>query len=155
MNFTEQSREEVVKSVVNWSISKQMWTFPKRKRFWQKKPECPMLAYNQNLSALTHKPISFATSTRNLFNDTRKIPSASEYHPTEESAKNVPLFGESREVIPITYRNALSIPTSRSNWPSYNPYHLEPRTQQIRAIIAQQFQEGIHHATQNSPTSQL
>ena len=31
--FAVESREQVVKSIVNWSHSKQLWTFPKKRRF--------------------------------------------------------------------------------------------------------------------------
>jgi hypothetical protein len=52
--FAVESREQVVKSIVNWSHSKQLWTFPKKRRFQTIKSECPHAFYDQNFNSLTH-----------------------------------------------------------------------------------------------------
>jgi hypothetical protein len=52
--FAVESREQVVKSIVNWSHSKQLWTFPKKRRFQTIKSECPHVFYDQNFNSLTH-----------------------------------------------------------------------------------------------------
>lgn len=65
--FATESREQVVKSIVNWSHSKQLWTFPKKKRFLMPKPECPHAFYQNNVSALSNIQIKFTESTRKLF----------------------------------------------------------------------------------------
>lgn len=153
--FTEESREEVVKSMVNWSVSKQMWSFPKKKRFLAKKPECPQSAYQHNLSTITHKCITFATSTRDLFNDTRHNPSPANYQQPAATPKQVPLFAQSREVLPPLPRPSSSTPTSRSNSPAYFPLHAAPGARQIRERRAEGQQEGLHDASEDGQPPQL
>lgn len=77
--FQQETREEVVRSVVNWSKSKQLWTFPKKRRFQTLKAECPHVAYQQNLTTLTNTQVKFTTSARRIFDDIEKSPSPADY----------------------------------------------------------------------------
>ena len=62
-----ESRERVVKSSLNNSKSKQLWSFPKKKRFMKIKIECPHSSYQDQKSTLNqHYPI-FNTVKRKLF----------------------------------------------------------------------------------------
>ena len=77
--FATESREQVVKSIVNWSHSKQLWSFPKKKRFQTIKAECPRAFYDQNLNSLSNIEVRFPTSTRKLFTESASSPSPAEY----------------------------------------------------------------------------
>lgn len=65
----EASREEVAKSNLNDSTSKQLWTFPKKKRFLNIKIECPHAYYQTNLSTFTSKQPKFSASIRKVFTE--------------------------------------------------------------------------------------
>lgn len=58
-----------MKSIVNWSNSKQLWTFPKKKRFKKIKPECPHAFYQQKLDTFSNHKVNFTNSARRLFTD--------------------------------------------------------------------------------------
>lgn len=100
--FAVESREQVVKSIVNWSHSKQLWSFPKKRRFNTIKAECPRAFYNPNLNSLSHIEVAFPTSTRKLFTDIPASPSPAEYFQVKEdkepSMKGLS-FGLGRDVV--------------------------------------------------------
>ena len=72
--FTEQSRQEIAKSNLNNSRSKQLWTFSKKQRFDPVRPTCPNAFYSKPPSTLSNKKMSFATSLRRVFTETSDAP---------------------------------------------------------------------------------
>lgn len=99
--FAIESREQVVKSIVNWSHSKQLWSFPKKKRFNTIKTECPRAFYDPNLNSLSHIEVAFPTSTRKLFTDNGVSPSPADYfkEKDEEQSQKGLSFGLGRDVL--------------------------------------------------------
>lgn len=65
--YAVESRFDIVKSNVNNSTSKTMWSFSKDKRFPQNKPVCPFVSYQNNLSTLSDRKTGFGTSKRRVF----------------------------------------------------------------------------------------
>lgn len=72
--FTDHSREEVAKSNLNYSRSKQLWTFSKKQRFDPVRPQCPAAFYANQTSTLSRKKVSFATSKRRVFTEATDAP---------------------------------------------------------------------------------
>jgi len=68
--LTEGTRDRVVRSSLNTSTSKQLWTFPKKKRFVKVKVECPHSAYQTQLSTFNQHYPKFSNSRRIFFNET-------------------------------------------------------------------------------------
>jgi hypothetical protein len=94
--FAEESREQIVKSTVNASTSKNLWSFSKEKRFQDNKPECPYVSYLNNSSTISQRKTGFGSSKRRVFSEVSEAPSSWLYTPSKEKATNVPLVGMSR-----------------------------------------------------------
>ena len=65
--FAVDTRHDIVKSAVNTSPSKTMFSFSKDKRFQQAKPVCPYVSYQNNLSTLSHRKTGFGLGKRRVF----------------------------------------------------------------------------------------
>lgn len=78
--LTEESREEVVKSNLNYSRSKQLWTFSKKQRFEPIKPACPIAFYEKFVSTISNKKFSFANSKRRVFTQVTDSPLPGTYN---------------------------------------------------------------------------
>lgn len=94
--FAEESREQIVKSAVNASPSKNLWSFSKEKRFAENKPECPYVSYLNNSSTISQRKTGFGSSKRRVFSEVSEVPSSWAYNPGEEKPKNIPLVALSR-----------------------------------------------------------
>lgn len=80
--FAEESREEIVKSNVNNSTSKHLWTFYKERRFPEPRPNCPYIAYDHDTSTISQKKTKFGSAARRVFTEASEGPSASAYSPS-------------------------------------------------------------------------
>jgi hypothetical protein len=98
--FTEESREAVAKSSLNYSRSKQLWTFSKKQRFDPVRPTCPNAFYAKPNSTLSNQQISFPNSIRRVFTETTPAPLPGTYNPdgTRGAHRKGTSFGQSREV---------------------------------------------------------
>lgn len=94
--LTEESREEVVKSNLNYSRSKQLWSFSKKQRFQPIKTECPNAFYQKNVSTISSKKVSFANSKRRVFTQLTDSPLPGTYNIEGSPDHRAPLFGASR-----------------------------------------------------------
>lgn len=65
--FTEESREEILKSLTNNSSSKQAWSFSRQKRFATSNAPCPYVSYGQAHSTFSNKKAGFGSSRRKVF----------------------------------------------------------------------------------------
>lgn len=65
--FAMESRQDIVKSAINSSTSKSMWSFSKDKRFPMDRPVCPYVSYQTNLSTISQRKTGFGTSKRRVF----------------------------------------------------------------------------------------
>jgi hypothetical protein len=65
--FARESREDVTRSHLNLSTSKQLWSFGKKKRFQPVKAECPIGFYQQQVSTISKRRVSFSQSKRKVF----------------------------------------------------------------------------------------
>ena len=111
--FAAESRQKIVKSIVNWSNSKQLWTFPKKKRFKKIKTECPHAFYQQKLDTFSNHKVNFTNSARRLFTDEAQMtPSPADYFQEEQKHPEGLSFGVSRDVINSKCRILNSIPIS-------------------------------------------
>jgi hypothetical protein len=99
--FTEQSREEIVKSSLNYSRSKQLWSFSKKQRFEPVRSQCPNAFYSKDVSTLSQKKVSFATSLRRVFTEATDAPLPGKYcvEGDRDRGKKGFIFGESRDVV--------------------------------------------------------
>lgn len=94
--LTEESREEVVRSNLNYSRSKQLWSFSKRQRFQDVKTECPNAFYQKHVSTISNKKVSFASSKRRVFTQVTDSPLVGTYNIEGSPDRRAPLFGASR-----------------------------------------------------------
>jgi hypothetical protein len=65
--YSVETREAVVKSMVNSSTSKQLWSFSKNRRFKPIKSECPHAFYQTKTSTISNKKVRFTSSVRRVF----------------------------------------------------------------------------------------
>ena len=96
--FVEESREEVVRSTINNSTSKNLWSFSKDKRFADNKAACPYVSYLNNSSTISQRKTGFGWGKRRVFSEVSDVPSSWTYHPADGKARNIPVFALSREV---------------------------------------------------------
>jgi hypothetical protein len=98
--FTEQSREAVARSSLNYSRSKQLWSFSKKQRFDPVRPTCPNAFYAPPASTLSRQQVSFPNSLRRVFTETSHAPLPGTYNieASRDAARKGASFGESREV---------------------------------------------------------
>lgn len=96
--FAEESRAEIVKSTINSSTSKNLWSFSKERRFSENKSVCPYVSYLNNGSTISHRKTGFGWGKRRVFSEVSDAPSSWAYHPDEQKPGQVPLFALSREV---------------------------------------------------------
>lgn len=59
--------QNMATSTLSHSTSKQLWTFPKKKRFNKIKIECPHVAYQTQLTTFNSHYPKFSTARRRLF----------------------------------------------------------------------------------------
>lgn len=110
--FVEESREEVVRSTVNTSTSKNLWSFSKEKRFAENKAQCPYVSYLNNPSTISQRKTGFGWGKRRVFSEVSDVPSSWAYHPSEAKVGSIPVFALSRDVSVLKSSIALQIPTS-------------------------------------------
>lgn len=67
--YAAESRIDIVKSAINNSTSKTLYSFSKDKRFHPNKSVCPYVFYQSNLSTLSNRKTSFGTSNRKVFSE--------------------------------------------------------------------------------------
>jgi hypothetical protein len=65
--FAIETRSDIVKSAINNSTAKSMWSFSKKQRFPQDKSVCPYVSYQTDLSTISHRKTGFGTSKRRVF----------------------------------------------------------------------------------------
>lgn len=94
--FTEESREEILRSLTNQSTSKQAWTFSRQKRFVMPPPNCPYVAYNTNPSTISNRKTSFGSSRRKVFTEVSEGPCSWVYEPKEKFNKTTVSFAQGR-----------------------------------------------------------
>lgn len=155
--FTEQSREEVVKSNLNYSRSKQLWTFSKKQRFDPVRPQCPNAFYSKGVSTLSHKKVSFATSIRRVFTEATDAPLPGTYsiEDNKDRGKRGFVFGEGRDVENTLFRNAWRTRISLWTISAYKSSFLEPWTQWLQKIRGEEERQRIYAASEDSEWAQL
>jgi hypothetical protein len=94
--FAEESREEIVRSTINGSTSKNLWSFSKDKRFPENKSTCPYVSYLNDSSTISSRKNGFGCGKRRVFSEVSEVPSSWAYHPSEEKPSNTPIFALSR-----------------------------------------------------------
>ena len=96
--FTEESRDQIIKSLTNKSSSKQAWSFSRQKRFVANNAQCPFISYGNTSSTLSNKKAGFGTSTRRVFTEMSDAPSAWIYSPADIARPHANSFGPGRKV---------------------------------------------------------
>jgi|JI9StandDraft_2_1071091.scaffolds.fasta_scaffold670163_1 hypothetical protein len=99
--MTEETRVEVVQNPLNDSTSKNLWSFPRDKRFKSEQSLCPHVAYNYNLSTNPKRQAAIGYGGRTEFKlKNYFVPSGADYDPSRMSTgSNIgKTFGTSREV---------------------------------------------------------
>lgn len=79
--YAAESRIDIVKSSINNSTSKTLWSFSKDKRFQQDKSVCPYVFYQNNLSTLSNRKANFGSSKRRVFSEVSEAPTSWLYNP--------------------------------------------------------------------------
>lgn len=90
--FTEESRDDILKSLTNNSSSKQAWSFSKQKRFPRKNPNCPYVSYMNETSTLSQRKPAFGNSRRKVFTEVSDAPASWIYNPNQpkkDSSKTI------------------------------------------------------------------
>lgn len=103
--FAEETREQVTRCNINQSTAKTLWSFSKEKRFEERKPVCPYVSYQTDLSTLTKRKTQFGSSVRRVFTECSDAPSSWAYHQSKEKADPTPVFALSRDVAFHIFRN--------------------------------------------------
>lgn len=99
--YAEDSREDIVRSNLNRSTAKTLWSFPKKKRFPDPKPVCPHPFYAYDLSTISKRKTGFGSAQRRVFTEVNEGASSWNYNPNRpEGFRPETSFGNSREVIP-------------------------------------------------------
>jgi hypothetical protein len=115
MPFVEESREEITRSNINQSTSKNLWSFSKEKRFSEKKPNCPYVCYETGVSTISNRKTQFGNSQRKVFTEISDAPCSWNYNPLKKDTRPSSTFGEARDVLFHLFRNALLIRICRLN----------------------------------------
>ena len=96
--FTEESRDEILKSLTNNSSSKQAWSFSRQKRFVTMNAPCPYVSYNNAASVFSNKKAGFGSSRRRVFTEETNAPSPWVYNPSDIVRHKATTFGPGRNV---------------------------------------------------------
>lgn len=94
--FAAESRFDIVKSAINNSTSKTLYSFSKDKRFQPNKSVCPYVSYQNNLSTLSHRKTGFGTSKRRVFSEVSEVPTSWIYNPGQQKPLSSTVFGLAR-----------------------------------------------------------
>ncbi len=95
--FTQESRDQILKSLTNQSTSKQAWSFSKQKRFVAPPYNCPYVAY-ANPSTISNRKTIFGSSRRKVFTEVSEAPCSWAYRSSPKNDTPSISLGAGRSV---------------------------------------------------------